>query len=111
MLVSEAQGVVVIVCRDRCYASGVLEENGWNASEWQPLVENKALASWLVRPLTNAERARALPLSREEIEQIEDNWAAGENAVSSEFGAGGGCGSELGGDPERSLFLFFYNRR
>ncbi|CDJ60184.1 hypothetical protein, conserved, partial [Eimeria maxima] len=74
MLVSEAQGVVVIVCRDRCHASGVLEENGWNSSEWQPLIENKALASWLVRPLTNAERANAIPLSREQIEQIEEGW-------------------------------------
>ena len=35
--------------RDKCYAKGVLEDNGWDASQWQPLIENKALASWLVR--------------------------------------------------------------
>ncbi|CDI78761.1 hypothetical protein, conserved [Eimeria acervulina] len=90
MLISEAQNVVVIVCRDRCYASGVLEENGWNPTEWQPLIDNKALASWLARPLTNAERARALPVSREEIEEMERKWMAGDNAISAELGIEGG---------------------
>ncbi|CDJ48896.1 hypothetical protein, conserved [Eimeria brunetti] len=62
--------------RDRCYASGVLEDNGWNSSEWQPLIENKALASWLVRPLTNAEKARALPVDKEDIDHLEQRGRA-----------------------------------
>ncbi|XP_026191435.1 regulator of nonsense transcripts 1 [Cyclospora cayetanensis] len=81
MVVSEARGVVIIVCRDRCYAKGVLEDNGWDASQWQPLIDNKAFASWLVRPLTNAERAAMLPVSRLEMEQLEERWAQDGNAT------------------------------
>ncbi|CDJ66307.1 UPF1 regulator of nonsense transcripts homolog (Yeast), related [Eimeria necatrix] len=75
MLVSEAQGALVIVCRDRCYASGILEENGWDSSAWSPLIENKALAHWLVRPLTDAEKISAMPISKEEMQQLEEFWA------------------------------------
>lgn len=81
MVIAESRGVVVIVCRDKCYAGGVLEANGWDATQWQPLIEKKAFAYWLVRPLTSRERSAILPVSRQEMDQLEERWAKDANAT------------------------------
>ncbi|KAL8270249.1 hypothetical protein Esti_005808 [Eimeria stiedai] len=75
MIIAEGREVVLIVCRDKCYASGVLEQNGWDSTQWQPLIEKKAFATWLVRPLTKSERVSIPPVSREEMELLEERWA------------------------------------
>ncbi|KAL8434975.1 hypothetical protein Efla_005058 [Eimeria flavescens] len=81
MIIAEGRGVVLIVCRDKCYAGGILEQNGWDSKQWQPLIEKKAFATWLVRPLTKHERISVSPVTREEMELLEERWAKDAHAT------------------------------
>lgn len=53
---ADADGVVVLICRDVClHAASTRDSNQWQIDQWQPLVENKSLLSWLARPPTPAD--------------------------------------------------------
>ena len=62
---------LVLVCREPCL-SQIEEEQG--AKNWMPLIENRALVSWLVRAPTEIEFQRSRAIKQQEIRRLEEAW-------------------------------------
>lgn len=61
---------VLIVCRMPCLNTSSSEFK-WDPNEFSPLVQEKALADWLVKPSSDATLRRARKVTMEQINQIE----------------------------------------
>jgi regulator of nonsense transcripts 1 len=46
---SKAEGVMVLLCREPCVNNHTLTDLDWDASLWQPLVEDRALLTWVAK--------------------------------------------------------------
>jgi regulator of nonsense transcripts 1 len=78
---SKADGVMVVLCRDPCVTNHAVNELEWDATLWQPLIEDRALLSWVakchgsVSSMTGKRGFRHLrPISGPQIVQLEELW-------------------------------------
>ncbi|ANB11668.1 ATP-dependent RNA helicase NAM7 [Sugiyamaella lignohabitans] len=81
---AKSETVVVILCRHPC-ASGGGSGGGaggvnWDTAEWQPLIEERSLLSWLVTVPSEKEQLKARHISPNEILKLEELWRVNVNA-------------------------------
>ncbi|KAJ2557537.1 ATP-dependent RNA helicase [Coemansia sp. RSA 1933] len=77
--------VVVILCRP-CASAPSSKDVMWDTGQWQPLIHERQLISWLVRvPSAKAMRS-AKPMTSQQISSVEDLWARSTGAASSDAG-------------------------
>lgn len=75
---AKSTNAIVILCREPCAASssgGGGED--WDVSLWRPLIEDRCLVHWLVRPPTEEEELCSLPVTVAHICLLEDAWRSG----------------------------------
>ena len=46
---AKTEAVIMIICREPCLSQHSVKDGSWDMENWQPLIENKALLSWLVK--------------------------------------------------------------
>lgn len=56
---AKTEAYVIILCREPCLRQLSVKESVYDTDNWMPLIENKALLSWLVRPPTEVEHMRS----------------------------------------------------
>jgi regulator of nonsense transcripts 1 len=47
---------------------------GWDLTQWQPLIEDKAFLSWLVKVPSEKEQLRTRQITTAQINKLEDLW-------------------------------------
>ena len=78
---SRTDSVVILLCRDPCVNIGARDgcDGGWDPSSWLPLIEDRQLLPWLVRPpslpdATRGDRSHVMPITTQQIIKLEDMW-------------------------------------
>ena len=56
---AKTEQVIMIICREPCLSQLSVKESNWDMEHWQPLIENKAILSWLLKPPTKEEFRRS----------------------------------------------------
>ena len=46
---AKKEAVIILLCREPCVSQLSVKDCNWDMENWQPLIENKSLLSWLVR--------------------------------------------------------------
>jgi len=46
---AKGDSVVVLLCRTPCAAQAKKEKDKWDASEWAPIIHDRAFLSWIVK--------------------------------------------------------------
>lgn len=69
---AKADSVVVLLCRQPC-ASRTNDMN-WDATQWQPLIQDRQLLSWLVKVPSEQEQLRARQVTAAQINKLEELW-------------------------------------
>jgi regulator of nonsense transcripts 1 len=54
---------------------------GWDLTQWQPLIEDKAFLSWLVKVPSDKEQLRARQITTAQINTLEELWRDNPNAT------------------------------
>ncbi|KAJ1799779.1 ATP-dependent RNA helicase [Coemansia sp. RSA 2399] len=75
--------VVVILCRP-CTSAPSSKDVMWDTTQWQPLIHERQLISWLVRVPSAKALKSAKAMSSQQIGSIEDMWARSTGTASSE---------------------------
>ena len=52
---AKTEAYVILLCREPCLRQLSVKGSVYDTDNWQALIENKALLSWLVRPPTDIE--------------------------------------------------------
>jgi regulator of nonsense transcripts 1 len=76
---AKSETVVVILCRHPC-ASGSASGVNWDTGEWQPLIEDRCLLSWLVSIPSEKEQLKARHITPAQISKLEELWRDDANA-------------------------------
>lgn len=71
---AKSDSVVVLLCREPCLSNGALRDMGWDLSQWQPLIEDKAFLSWLVKVPSEKDQLRARQITTAQINKLEELW-------------------------------------
>ncbi|XP_074649914.1 regulator of nonsense transcripts 1-like [Tubulanus polymorphus] len=69
---AKADSVVVLLCRQPCATRS--NDMNWEASSWQPLIQDRQLLSWLVKVPSEPEQLRARQISAMQINKLEELW-------------------------------------
>ena len=51
-----------------------VKDSNWDMENWQALIENKALLSWLVRFPSDIEFKRSRKITPQQINRLEELW-------------------------------------
>jgi len=62
---------VALVCRMPCLTANNTDLN-WDANEFTPMIQEKGLADWLVKPSSESKQKRARPITYEQITLMEE---------------------------------------
>ncbi|VDM44951.1 unnamed protein product [Toxocara canis] len=73
---AKVDSVVVVLCRAPCAAQSSLNGAEWKLDEWEPLIRDRQLVSFLVKTPTKQEQLRARQISASEIAKLEELWKA-----------------------------------
>jgi regulator of nonsense transcripts 1 len=98
---SKSDSVVVLLCREPCLSNGALKDMGWDLTQWQPLIEDKAFLSWLVRVPSDKEQLRARQITTAQINILEELWRENPDATLLDL-------NKPGVDEEVESTLLFY---
>ncbi|GMT27754.1 hypothetical protein PFISCL1PPCAC_19051, partial [Pristionchus fissidentatus] len=71
---AQAEYVLVILCRAPCAQQASQLGENWVADDWTPLVQEKALLSWLVAVPSQGVQSRARQIKAGQIFKLEDVW-------------------------------------
>ncbi len=66
--------MIILLCREPCLAQLSVKDSKWDMENWQPLIENKAILSWLVKYPPEIEFKRSLKIKPQEINKLEELW-------------------------------------
>ncbi|KAJ1662207.1 ATP-dependent RNA helicase [Coemansia sp. RSA 1813] len=77
--------VVVILCRP-CASAPSSKDVMWDTTQWQPLIHERQLISWLVRVPSAKALRDAKKMSSQQISSIEDMWARSIGPTSNDAG-------------------------
>ena len=92
---AKAESLVVLLCRTPCAAQAKKEKDKWEASEWAPIINDRAFLSWIVKgsPFTphtkyylklvphDEEQARARQISAQQMNKLEELWKESPDAT------------------------------
>jgi regulator of nonsense transcripts 1 len=84
----KCDNTVILLSRDVTMTNKTLpaiEELGLDISLWQPLIEDRQLAQWLVNEPTEKERIQARHLSSNQIQQLESLWSVNSSSPICKF--------------------------
>jgi len=56
---AKTEAYIILLCREPCLRQISAKENAYDTENWKPLIENKALISWLVRSPTELEHRKS----------------------------------------------------
>ncbi len=83
---SKSDSVVVLLCREPCLTMGVLKDQGWDLSMWEPLIQDRAFLPWLVPPPTDKDLARSRQgITSIQISALEILWRSDPRATFSDL--------------------------
>jgi regulator of nonsense transcripts 1 len=71
---SQADSVVVLLCREPCLTLGALKDQGWDLTMWEPLIQDRTFLHWLVPPPSEREAARARHVTPSQAAALEILW-------------------------------------
>lgn len=78
---AKTEAYVILLCREPCLRQlGSKKENAYDTENWMPLIENKALLSWLVREPSEIEHARSRKVKPQQMSKLEEIWKQQPNA-------------------------------
>ncbi|KAF5832475.1 RNA helicase-domain-containing protein [Dunaliella salina] len=77
----KSENTVVLLARDTPANHPTIKDLNLDMSQWQPIIENRALVSWLVKPPTTRELAKAQHLTYAQIAKLEECWMSKPNAT------------------------------
>mmetsp|Transcript_11638 Transcript_11638/g.31346 ORF Transcript_11638/g.31346 Transcript_11638/m.31346 type:complete len:1021 (-) Transcript_11638:846-3908(-) len=78
---AQGDSVVVLLCREPCLHANGLKDMKWDLDKWQPLIEDRAFLSWLVKVPTEADASYARNISAEQISKLELLWRTDPHAT------------------------------
>ena len=71
---AKTEAYVILLCREPCLRQLGMKESAYDTDNWMPLIENKALLSWLVRAPTETEYQRSRKIKPQQINKLEEMW-------------------------------------
>ncbi|KAJ2798197.1 ATP-dependent RNA helicase, partial [Coemansia guatemalensis] len=71
--------VVVILCRP-CASAPSSKDVMWDATQWQPLIHERQLISWLVPAPSAKAQQRSKAITSQQIRSLEESWARSSGA-------------------------------
>ncbi|KAJ9115986.1 Regulator of nonsense transcripts 1 [Naganishia vaughanmartiniae] len=71
---AKSDTVVVLLCRQPCASMTGSKDIAWDISQWSAIIEDRAFLSWLVKPPSEGEVARARQVGFREINRLEELW-------------------------------------
>jgi regulator of nonsense transcripts 1 len=71
---AKSDTVVVLLCRQPCASMTGSKDIAWDISQWSAIIEDRAFLSWLVKPPSEGEIARARQVGFREINRLEEMW-------------------------------------
>ncbi|KAL4437217.1 hypothetical protein ABPG75_004356 [Micractinium tetrahymenae] len=74
------ENTVVLLARDTPPAAPGIKDLAIDMSQWQPLIEDRAFVSWLVKQPTEQEVLRARHLTHQQVTRLEEVWRNNPNA-------------------------------
>ncbi|MCO5598802.1 hypothetical protein L7F22_052901 [Adiantum nelumboides] len=78
---AKSETVVVLLCRQPCAAMPTSKDIVWDTSQWAPLIHDRCFLNWLVKTPTDAEQARARPITLRQMNRLEELWKDNEKAT------------------------------
>jgi regulator of nonsense transcripts 1 len=66
--------VIILLCREPCLTQLSNKESKWDMENWQPLIENKAILHWLVKPPPEIEVKKSRKIRPQDINKLEELW-------------------------------------
>jgi regulator of nonsense transcripts 1 len=88
------ENTVVLLARDTPAGHPALRDLAVDVAQWQPLVEDRAFADWLVRHPGPRELARCARLTLDEAARLEEAWRADPAATLDDLAAAAGAEEE-----------------
>jgi hypothetical protein len=70
----KSENVVVLLARDPGLNLSSLKELNLDASQWQPLIQDKQFLPWLVKAPTEGEALRARHITTDAVNRLEELW-------------------------------------
>ncbi|KAI6223741.1 Regulator of nonsense transcripts 1 [Aphelenchoides fujianensis] len=87
-LKAKTDSVVVMLCRMPC-AQAAQKGGNWEAEEWKPLIAERQLVSWVLKPPDAKAEARAKQITTSRINRLEELWKENAEATVEDFGPSG----------------------
>ncbi|XP_061409775.1 regulator of nonsense transcripts 1 isoform X1 [Lethenteron reissneri] len=78
---AKADSVVVLLCRQPCASQSSLKDMNWDATQWQPLIQDRCFLPWLVKIPSEQEQLRARQITAQQINKLEELWKENPNAT------------------------------
>ncbi|ODV62253.1 ATP-dependent RNA helicase NAM7 [Ascoidea rubescens DSM 1968] len=75
---AKSESVVVILCRLPCAQS---KDVNWDTEQWQPLIDNRQLLSWIAALPSEEEQLHARLITPSQITKLEAQWRMNKNAT------------------------------
>ena len=72
---------MVLLCRTPCATQAKKEKEKWDASEWAPIIHDRAFLSWIVKVPGEEEQARARQISAQQMNKLEELWKENPDAT------------------------------
>ncbi|OLY77861.1 Regulator of nonsense transcripts 1 [Smittium mucronatum] len=98
---AKSDAVVVILCRHPCASTPSSKDMLWDASQWQPLIEDRCFLPWLVTVPNDNEQLRARHITMNQIIRLEDAWKDNSNTTLEDLEKPG-----VDEDPQKVLLMY-----
>ena len=85
---AKSESVVVLLCRPCVNSNGVKDMN-WDLTQWEALIQDRCLLSWLVKIPSELEQGRARQITAAQINKLEDLWKTNATATIEDLDAPG----------------------
>ncbi|KAG9394994.1 UPF1 [Carpediemonas membranifera] len=71
---AKKDNVVVLLCREPCLSKCTHKNVDWDVSKWEPLIQDRQLVDWLVKPPTTEMQIRCRAVTQSSIIRLEELW-------------------------------------
>ncbi|AMD22919.1 HHR150Cp [Eremothecium sinecaudum] len=75
---AKSEAVVVILCRLPCAQT---KNVNWDTDQWQPLIDNRQLLSWVAEEPSDEDKLKASRITRSQISKLEVKWRSNKDAT------------------------------
>ncbi|CAI7420258.1 CPS_collapsed_G0043390.mRNA.1.CDS.1 [Saccharomyces cerevisiae] len=81
---AKSEAVVVLLCRIPCAQT---KNANWDTDQWQPLIEDRQLLSWVAEQPTEEEKLKARLITPSQISKLEAKWRSNKDATINDIDA------------------------